>query len=89
MPHHDFELMLRDYRLTTAEIFYHFPDHPKLLQTYIWQNLDLAPKFPNLKQFLGFWEEELEGKLHSVMVTNAMLLTPADVRFTNGEIIIH
>ena len=30
-------LQLRDYRLTTAEILYHMPDHPKLLQSYVWQ----------------------------------------------------
>jgi uncharacterized protein Usg len=22
------------------------PDHPSLLQTYVWQNYDLFPKFP-------------------------------------------
>jgi uncharacterized protein Usg len=26
-------LQLKDYRLTTAEILYHLPDHPGLLQT--------------------------------------------------------
>ena len=33
----DFERMLDGYRLTTAEILYHLPDHPGLLQTYLWQ----------------------------------------------------
>jgi uncharacterized protein Usg len=31
------------------------PDHPKLLQTYIWQQYDLAPRFPRLHDFLDFW----------------------------------
>ena len=38
------KLQLRDYRLTTAEIIYHLPDHPALLQSFVWQNLDLAPE---------------------------------------------
>ena len=59
-------LQLRDYRLTTAEILYHLPDHPGLLQAYIWQELDLAPRYPALRRFLGFWTRELEGKLHSI-----------------------
>ena len=46
------ELQLNGYRLTTAEIIYRLPDHPALVQTFIWQGLDLVPKFPELNKFL-------------------------------------
>ena len=82
-------LMLRDYRLTTAEILYHLPDHPALLQSYIWQDLDLAPRFPVLGRFLHFWEKELEGKLHSVKVASAHLVIPAQFVFCKGQLNIH
>jgi len=82
-------LMLRDYRLTTAEIIYHLPDHPVLLQSYVWQELDLAPKFPALKKFLDFWESQLDGKLHSVKVASQQLITPAEFRFAKGVITVH
>ena len=59
---------LAGYRLTTAEILYHMPDHPGLLQSYLWQELDLAPRFPVLRRFLEFWERSLDGRLHSVRV---------------------
>ena len=85
----ELELMLRDYRLTTAEILYHLPDHPTLLQTYVWQELDLAPKFPTLKKFLAFWERELDGKLHSVKVMHAEIITPREFRLLNSPISIH
>ena len=85
----DFELMLRDYRLTTAEILYHFPDHPALLQSYVWQELDIAPKFPVLNDFLGFWERELDGKIHSVTVDYAKLVSPTDWQLGVGEIKVH
>ncbi len=66
----DFERMISmDYRLTTAEIYYHFPDHPSLLQSYLWQQLDLTPDFPELVKFLEFWDRSLDGKVHSVQVT--------------------
>jgi len=71
---------LRNYRLTTAEILYHMPDHPRLLQTYVWQELDLAPEFPVLRRFLDFWRRELDGKLYSVRVASASLITPAEWR---------
>lgn len=71
---------LQDYRLTTAEILYHLPDHPALLQTYLWQELDIAPRYPALNKFLDFWNRELEGKLHSVRVGSARLITPGLLR---------
>ncbi len=74
------ELQLQGYRLTTAEIVYRLPDHPAVLQTYIWQNLDIAPRFPVLNEFLEFWEKNIEGRLHSVMVAHARLVTPGELR---------
>ena len=85
----DLELMLRDYRLTTAEILYHYPDHPVLLQSFVWQELDLAPKFPTLNKFLGFWNRELDGKIHSVKVMHAELITPQEFRLVQGSGLIH
>ncbi len=67
---------LRDYRLTTAEILYHLPDHPAVLQSFIWQELDLAPKFPRLRKFLDFWSCNLDGRLHSVRVGAATVISP-------------
>lgn len=57
------------------------PDYPKFLQSFLWQDYDLAPAFPNLHRFLDFWEREIEGKLHSVTVASKTIITPGDVRF--------
>jgi uncharacterized protein Usg len=74
-------LQLRDYRLTTAEILYRLPDHPAVLQSYIWQDMDRAPDYPSLTKFLEFWSRELEGKLHSVRVgTAGKLIAPPSWR---------
>lgn len=86
---HELEKMLADYRLTTAEILYHLPDHPRILQAYIWQELDLAPKFPVLHKFLTFWESKLEGKLHSVKVAHAGIICAAEIRGNVGEFRVH
>jgi uncharacterized protein Usg len=81
--------MLSDYRLTTAEILYRLPDHPHILQTYVWQDLDIAPKFPVLNKFLLFWERELEGKLHTVTVAHVGVISPARLRHADAEIYVH
>src|ERR1041385_9218914 len=62
----DFWKLTLGYGLTTAEILYRMPDHPSLLQTYVWQDYDLFPRFPALKDFLQFWQEKLEGPLFRV-----------------------
>ena len=60
--------------LATAEIIYHLPDYPDILQTYIWQQTDLAPELPALQRFLDFWERQLDGRLHvPILVTENMV----------------
>ncbi len=83
------ELQLQNYRLTTAQIFYRMPDHPALLQEFVWQELDLAPRFPVLKKFLHFWEQNLDGKLHSVKVAHVELIKPAEFRAVSGVLYVN
>ena len=80
---------LQDYRLTTAEILYHLPDHPSVLQTYIWQDLDIAPRYPVLHKFLDFWKREIEGDLHSVRVASARLVKPATIAHADALLQLH
>jgi len=85
----DFRRQLEGYGLTTAEIVYRRPDHPWLLQCYIWQEYDLFPDFPCLKRFLSFWKNNLEGRLHSVVVGHSRLFGPAQIGSINGELQLH
>ena len=85
----DIERQLNGYRLTTAEIIYRMPDHLDLLQTYVWQALDLAPKFPELHKFLNFWEREIDGPLYQVKVANAEILSPSRARHINHSLALH
>lgn len=79
---------LSNYRLTTAKILYHMPDFQAVLQEFIWQEYDLAPRFPELRKFLGFWTREIEGPLHSVYVAEAKLIRCNDYRFADFEDIL-
>jgi uncharacterized protein Usg len=81
--------MLDGYGLTTARILYHMPDHPHLLQTYVWQDYDIAPRFPVLGAFLDFWKEKLDGPLHSIAYTHKRLIAPSEWRSIEGELVLH
>ncbi|MEM9168461.1 MAG: Usg family protein [Pseudomonadota bacterium] len=80
----DFERQLAGYRLATAEILYHLPDHPRLLQTYVWQDYDIAPAYPVLRRFLDFWTRELDGALHSVRLAGRRVVAPAQIGTAHG-----
>ena len=81
----DFGAQLAGFSLTTAEILYRLPDYPALLQSFIWQEYDVHPRFPRLKGFLDFWTRNLDGRLFRVTVAHNKLITPAEVKLIAGD----
>ena len=74
---------------TSNNGLYRLPDHHRILQTYVWQDYDLWPKFPVLQKFLDFWSAKLEGPLHSVTVAHSRLIKPAELRAVDGVFRLH
>lgn len=82
---HDTALMLKGYGLTTAELFYRLPDYQNVLQTFVWQDYDLAPDHPRLFKFIEFWQDEIEGPLHSVRFVHRKEIAAGEWRNQTGE----
>ena len=76
----EFSAQMNGYRLATAEILYRLPDHPRLLQSYVWQDYDLAPSYPVLQKFLDFWRRDLDGPIHSVRLAGRSVIAASDLR---------
>ena len=89
MGDQDFARQLQGWSLTTAEIMYRMPDFRDILQTYIWQDYDLAPKFPKLIKFLDFCSHNLEGPLAEVRVAHAGIIGPVSLRHVDHEWRLH
>lgn len=89
MVSEDFRKQVEGYGLTTAKILYRLPDYPRFLQTYVWQNYDLFPLFPELTKFLDFWKRELEGPVFSVTVAHSKLIKPSELRAVDGIFRLH
>lgn len=89
MADRDFHRQLQGHSLTTAEILYRLPDHPALIQSYLWQDYDLAPGFPKLIEFLRFWAKSLDGPLYRIRVAHKRLLGPKEIRYLDGEFRLH
>ena len=83
------EKMLTGYGLTTAEMFYRMPDFRNVLNTFVWQDYDLAPDYPRLLAFIAHWQAKIEGPLHSVRFTHRKLIRPGEWRSVVGEFRLH
>lgn len=81
----DIASRLRGAGLLTAEILYHMPNHPGLLQSFVWQTLDTAPRFPRLARFLDHWCADIEAMIHSVRIAPSQLISPSEWRPVDGE----
>jgi uncharacterized protein Usg len=81
----DLERQFRGYGITTAHILYRIPGFESVLQTYIWQEYDLAPEFPEMRKFLDFWQRKLDGPLHSIRYCHRRLIGPSEWRHIDGE----
>ena len=89
MERSETELMLNGYGLTTAEFFYHMPDYTHVLNTFIWQEYDLAPDHPKLFEFVDFWQREIEGPLHSVRFCHRKMVSAGEWRNVRGEFFLN
>lgn len=85
MASRDFVCQLEGYGLTTASILYRMPDFGSILQEFVWQDYDLAPRFPELNRFLAFWQRTLEGPLFRVTVAHKKLISTAELKVVDGE----
>lgn len=83
------EAQLRGFSITTLEVTYALPDYPSILSTFLWQEYDIAPKFPRMMGFLNFWIENIEGRFHSARFAHATLIRPAEIRLLKGEFMVH
>ena len=83
------EMMLKGYGLTTAEFTYHMPDYAHVLNTYVWQDYDLAPDHDRLLKFVEFWQRELDGPLHSVRFSHRKMISPGEWRNVKGILNLH
>jgi uncharacterized protein Usg len=89
MEKSDVALMLKGYGLTTAEMIYRLPDHRHVLNSFVWQDYDLAPDYPRLFDFIAYWHDAIDGPLHSVRFVHRKLISPGEWRNVTGEFTYH
>jgi uncharacterized protein Usg len=90
----DLVRQLSGWRQTTAEILYRMPDHPTLVQTFVWQDMDrwhadARLTYPRLRQFCDWWNKNLDGPIVQVRVGATQVITAGDLRHVGAELRLH
>jgi uncharacterized protein Usg len=94
MNSHDLVRQLTGWRQTTAEILYRMPDHPTLVQTFLWQDIDRwhdDPRltYPRLRRFCEWWNANLDGPIVQVRVGAVRVITAGELRHVDAEMRLH
>lgn len=56
-------------QLTLIQIYYYMPDYPSVINEFMWQTIDLYPRFPRMKRFLDFWSQNIEARINQIYLT--------------------
>ena len=51
--------------------------------------MDLAPDYPELRKFLDFWRQNLDGALYSVRVMSKDIIGPAQIGKVSHSFTLH
>ena len=57
--------------IVTVTILYFMPDHAALINEFIWQTLDVKPRYPRVHRFLDFWHHEIDAVIKEVTICDA------------------
>ena len=54
--------------ITTVDILYWMPDYNNVLQQFVWQTMDVKPKYPRVHKFLNHWHNSVDAKLSEIII---------------------
>ncbi|QQG37797.1 MAG: hypothetical protein HYS26_04205 [Candidatus Kaiserbacteria bacterium] len=70
--------------MATIVVTYPRLDHPKILQTFAWQEIDLYPWFPVMNAFLCDWIVNKDSKPQSARVMHSQMRGWAEFKMVAG-----
>ena len=60
--------IIRNKTLVTLNVYYWMPDYDNILQQFIWQTMDVKPKYPRINKFLDFWHNNIEAIVSEIQI---------------------
>jgi len=59
-------MFVRNKVLVSLHVFYYMPDYRDLIQEFMWQTMDIKPKYPRVNKFLNYWKENIEAVIADI-----------------------
>ena len=57
--------------LITLNVYYWLPDYENLIQQFMWQTMDVKPKYPRVNKFLNYWHNNIDAIINEVQITES------------------
>ena len=54
--------------LVTLNVYYWMPDYENLIQQFIWQTMDVKPKYPRIHKFLDYWHNNIDAIVNEIQI---------------------
>ena len=61
-------IIIKRKTLVTLNIFYWMPDYENILQQFVWQTMDIKPKYPRINRFLDYWHNNIDAVMNEVVI---------------------
>ncbi|MGA1047163.1 MAG: hypothetical protein ACO3UU_04080 [Minisyncoccia bacterium] len=59
-------MFVRNKVLVSLRVFYYMPDYRDIIQEFMWQTMDIKPKYPRVNKFLNYWKENIEAVIADI-----------------------
>ena len=57
--------------LVTLNVYYWMPDYENILQQFIWQTMDVKPKYPRIHKFLDHWHNNIDAIVSEIQISES------------------
>ena len=64
-------IIIKRKTLVTLNIFYWMPDYENILQQFVWQTMDVKPKYPRIYRFLDYWHNNIDAVMNEVVICDS------------------
>jgi uncharacterized protein Usg len=61
-------MLIRSTKPVIVDIFYYRPDHPLLIQEFVWGFDDVPPELVRVHQFLNYWKNNIDAVIKEILV---------------------
>ena len=64
-------IIINNKTLVTLNVYYWMPDYENILQRFVWQTMDVKPKYPRIHRFLNYWHNNIDAIVNEIRISES------------------